>query len=271
MRERWFELPSRGGRMRALELGPTDRPVDIVFSHANGFNARTYRAILEPLARTRRILCPDLRGHGRSELPAVVQGRTSWDDLRDDLLALLGSAELRAVVLSGHSMGATSSLLAAALDPGRIRRLVLFDPVLFSRAAAEGMEDSPMVRGALARRALFASREAAQASYRGRGAFAHWTEEMLADYLADGLQLRRDGQFELSCAPVWEASNYRAQGHDGLAALTACEPPVRILKAENGSTCQTAGDIVAGTTHFLPMERPDLVQIELALASGSSM
>lgn len=271
MRECWFDLNGRGGRMCALELGPTDRPVDIVFSHANGFNAQTYRSILGPLAETRRILCPDLRGHGRSELPTIVEGRNSWNDLRDDLLALLEAADLSGVALSGHSMGATSSLLAAALDPARITRLVLFDPVLFPRTQAVGVEDSPMVRGTLARRSVFASRDAAQSSYRGRGAFANWTEQMLADYLVDGLRERPDGQYELACAPAWEASNYRAQGYDGLAALAACQVPVRILKAESGSTCHAPGEVVAGTTHFLPMERPDLVQAELALASGSSM
>lgn len=257
--------------MRALELGQTERPVDIVFSHANGFNAHTYRTILEPLARTFRILCPDLRGHGRTELPPVVEGRTSWNDLRDDLLALLDAADVSEVVLSGHSMGATSSLLAAAADPHRVRRLVLFDPVLFERDLAANSEDSPMVRATLARRTTFESRLQAQQSYRGRGAFRTWTDEMLADYLVDGLRERPDGGLELSCSPVWEASNYGAQGHDGLAALKACSAPVRILKAEIGSTCHAPGEVVPGATHFLPMERPELVRMELTLASRSTM
>lgn len=271
MRERWFDLPSRGGRMRALEFGPTDRPVDIVFSHANGFNAYTYRTILTPLAQAFRILCPDLRGHGRTKLPTVVEGRTSWEDLGDDLLALLDAADVSDVVLSGHSMGATSSLLAAAANPHRIGRLVLFDPVLITRSLAGNSNDSPMVRGALSRRATFESRAQAQESYRGRGAFRAWTEEMLADYLVDGLRERPDGRFELSCSPVWEASNYGAQGHDGLAALEACSAPVRILKAEIGSTCHAPGEVVPGATHFLPMERPELVRMELTLASRSTI
>ncbi|HEV7386122.1 MAG TPA: alpha/beta hydrolase, partial [Phenylobacterium sp.] len=40
---RTVALPARGGAMAALDFGPQDRPVDIVFSHANGFNGRTYR------------------------------------------------------------------------------------------------------------------------------------------------------------------------------------------------------------------------------------
>ena len=38
------------GEMAGIELGPTDRPYDVIFLHANGFNGRTYRSILQPLA-----------------------------------------------------------------------------------------------------------------------------------------------------------------------------------------------------------------------------
>src|ERR1700710_1513951 len=111
-RERTIPLPTRGGAMAALEFGPQDRPVDIIFSHANGFNGRTYRTILRPLGATLRILALDLRGHGASTLPAVIEGRQGWLDFREDLLALLAAACEAPAVLAGHSMGGTSSLLA---------------------------------------------------------------------------------------------------------------------------------------------------------------
>ena len=71
-RARTIPLPARGGAMAALEFGPAGRPVDIVFSHANGFNALTYRTILAPLAADLRILAIDLRGHGASTLPTAI-------------------------------------------------------------------------------------------------------------------------------------------------------------------------------------------------------
>ena len=49
-RARRVALPARGGEMAVLDFGPPERPVDVVFSHAIGFNARTYRTILGPLA-----------------------------------------------------------------------------------------------------------------------------------------------------------------------------------------------------------------------------
>jgi pimeloyl-ACP methyl ester carboxylesterase len=59
-----------GGEIAALEFGPEDRAIDIVFVHANGFNAQTYRTLLSPLAAGLRILAIDQRGHGATTLPA---------------------------------------------------------------------------------------------------------------------------------------------------------------------------------------------------------
>jgi pimeloyl-ACP methyl ester carboxylesterase len=130
-RVRHIPMPSSGGFMAALDFGPADRPVDIVFSHANGLNARTYRTILAPLAAQLRIVALDLRGHGASTLPADPALSAGWRGYAEDLLAFLKAAVDRPVVLAGHSVGATSSLIAAVEKPERVRSLVLFEPVLF--------------------------------------------------------------------------------------------------------------------------------------------
>ncbi|MGI9169856.1 MAG: alpha/beta fold hydrolase, partial [Caulobacteraceae bacterium] len=122
--------------MAALEFGPADRPIDLIFLHANGFNAAAYRAILAPLAAGRRMMAVDQRGHGATTLAAEIEGRTNWHDFRDDLLALLAVLNLKDVILAGHSMGGTTSLLAAAEAPTRVRSLVLFDPVFLPPGAA---------------------------------------------------------------------------------------------------------------------------------------
>lgn len=262
--------------MSAYEIGPADRAFDIVFSHANGFNARTYLSILATVAGTKRILLPDLRGHGRTGLPADPVGRTSWLDLRDDLLALLKALDLHDVTLAGHSMGATTSLLAAAEAPERVRELVLFEPVVMGRDAAGEMSESPIAQGALKRRAEFPSRSAAEVAYTGRGAFRAWSPQMLSDYVADGFRDLPDGTVTLAAAPAWEHSNYIAQAHDSRSALASIAAPLRIFQAEQNSTFGMSAEeltalkpdpcleIVDGTTHFLPMERPDVVEGALA-------
>ena len=264
------------GEMAFLDFGPQDRTPDLVFLHANGFNARAYRTILAPLSNELRILAPDQRGHGATTLPTDYP-RTSWLDLKDDLLAFLDAMGLERVALSGHSMGGTASLLAAGERPERVRALALLDPVIrppnAPGASSELIGVSPMVQGALRRRRVFPSRAAAVAGYRGRGAFRTWTEAMLVDYVAAGFHELPDGTVTLACTPEWEVSNYVHQDHDAWAAFEASRCPIRILRAERDSpgrldegldrlaaTGRIRVDTIAGTTHFLPMERPDLVR-----------
>src|SRR5579872_1942009 len=174
--------PSGPGEVAYLDFGPSERAPDLVFLHANGFNARAYRTILAPLARDLRILAPDQRGHGATTL-ATDRPRTSWLDLKDDLLAFLDAMGIDRVALAGHSMGGTASLLAAAEAPARVRALALLDPVIRPLTPApftpEQVGASGMVQGALRRRRVFPSRAAAVESYRGRGAFRTWTEAQL--------------------------------------------------------------------------------------------
>ncbi|WGM32871.1 alpha/beta hydrolase [Brevundimonas sp. NIBR11] len=265
------------GDLSVLDFGDPKRPVDLVFCHANGFNAQAYRSILAPLASSLRILAPDLRGHGATTLPLPAK-RKGWQDHRDDLVALLDSIDGPPVVLAGHSMGATSALLATAERPEKVSQVVAFDPVIWKRWAVAALKlplidrlpgHIPLVKGALRRRARFDSREQALAAYRNRGAFRGWSDVMVVDYLGSGLKAEGDG-FVLTCPPTWEASNYAAQGHDPWKAMRDAGRPVRILKAENGSTCAVEPsprglplvtvETVAEGTHFFPMLRPDIAR-----------
>ena len=276
--QRAIALPGRGpGEMAYLDFGDQGRPVDLVFLHANGFNALTYRRILAPLAERYRILAVDQRGHGRTSLETDLAGRRDWLDLRDDLLAFLAALDLRDVVLSGHSMGATASLLAAAAAPMRARRLMLFDPVILPARSGPVSAESPMILAAQKRRAVFPDRAAALSSYTGRGAFKTWPAPVLADYVEAGFRDTPDGQVTLACAPAWEASGFAAHGHDPWDALRQSTCPIAILRAETGSTFHLEGaealegdrirvELAPGSTHFLPMEFPALIRERLVAA-----
>lgn len=267
-----------GGVMSVLDFGDADRPVDLIFVHANGFNAYAYRSLLQPLSGALRIWAPDLRGHGRTRLPADPRGRRSWKDHRDDLISLLDGIEGPPVALAGHSIGGVSGLLAAAERPERVSRLLLLDPVIWRREmvalfnlplAHRFSSRIPIVAGTLRRRALFDSREQALTAYRGRGAFKGWPDLMLSDYLADGLVETAEG-FELACSPAWEASNYAAQAHNPWRALRRYPGATRVLKAETGSLCavppaprglpRVQAEVVAGSGHLFPMTHADRVR-----------
>ncbi|MDO1559261.1 alpha/beta hydrolase [Brevundimonas sp. 2R-24] len=271
--QRFIDLPD--GRMACLDFGPRDRAPDLVFVHANGFNASTYRNLLATPAKTHRILAVDLRGHGRTELPLPDGRLRSWRTHADDLIAFVEAACPRPPVLAGHSMGGTVSLLAASRRPDLARALVLLDPViwtprrdlllslpLFDRAA----EKAPVVKGALKRRSVFASPGEALAAYRGRGAFKGWADQTLKDYLKDGLRLTDGGAYELACAPAWEAANFAAQGNRVWRALRRLQVPATVICGSVRSTtsrpdlvARSPGvkvEVLEGQGHFFPLLNP---------------
>jgi len=284
--------PTSGGatvELAGLEFGDPRRPIDVIFLHANGFNAMTYRSVLAPLAGELRILAVDQQGHGRSPQRSHPEGRANWLEFRDDLVGLLELLDGPPVVLAGHSMGGAASILAAAERPGAVKALALFDPVITPREmviASRGLTvpthaDNPLAVGARRRRAIFPSRAAAIESYSGRGAFKTWPAQALADYVADGFKDRPDGEVELSCAPAWESSNFSAHLNDVWTAIEGLRMPITVLRAEIGSTCSLTSaepyaatnprlrvEVVPGATHFLPIERPDLVRQVLLEMAG---
>jgi pimeloyl-ACP methyl ester carboxylesterase len=268
------------GDVSAIEFGPLTQKLDILFLHANGFNAMTYRQMLASLEGDLHVLAVDLRGHGRSALPAREAGH-SWQVYADDLVALLEALGEAPAVLAGHSMGATTILLALPrLRGAGVKRLVLFDPVLAPRAAYGGAAEweTPIARGALRRKDNFADAEEAFAAYRGRGAFQTWPDAVLRDYLKDGLVAGEGGRLQLACSPRWEAANFATYCvADPYPVVDNPGVSVNIFRAETNSTCHYAppvGDafarmeVVPSTTHFLPMERPDVVERGLREALG---
>jgi pimeloyl-ACP methyl ester carboxylesterase len=266
------------GEMAAVALGDPARPIDLVFLHANGFNALTYRDLLGPLADRAHIVALDMRGHGLTRLPAGDHEREDWNLYRDDLIAAVQRLQLsKPAVFAGHSMGGTTALMAAPTLGGQVRSLVLLDPVIIRPRFAKAEKPMELVEGARRRRRTFPSKGAALAAYVGRGAFKTWPPEAIADYVEDGFTEAEEG-VTLTCAPEWEASNFMAQGSDPWAALDALTRPLTILRAEHGSTCLIREDdglmqrpdrsvtTVPGTTHFLPIERPDVARAAILAA-----
>lgn len=250
------------------ETGPL-----VHFAHANGFNAETYRDLLAPLAQSFRIVASDARGHGFTRLPATPGLAQGWTIFRDDLIAILERlAPEGGAILAGHSMGATASLMTAALRPDLVRALVLVEPVLVPKHVTVGA--SELSKRAIKRRDRFASLAEALDTYRGRGAFKTWTDETIRAYLEGGLEPDGDG-LRLSCRPAWEAEDFRSAppGMSELAAELRC--PVTLVHADDGTAGESEVAIFKrlcpearvlsqpGATHFLPMEFPQIVREEI--------
>lgn len=120
-RELWFQADDRA-RLFAREVG-SGAPV--VFLHGGLADHRTALFHVQSLGRAHRLVCPDLRGAGRSR----SDGPLSWDRLAADVAALLAHLGVDRAVVGGTSMGSGVAVRFALRHPRLLRGLILMSPV----------------------------------------------------------------------------------------------------------------------------------------------
>jgi len=239
----------------------------VVFAHATGFCKETWGPVGDLLPEA-GALALDQRGHGDS---GVADPPFDWWDLGRDVLTVIAAAGWERPIGVGHSSGAASLVMAEVLEPGTFEALLLVEPIVFPPPYVRH-EALPLAVAALRRRASFASRDAALDAYRGLGPFARWTDRALEAYVDGGF--RDDGgEWVLKCRPEVEAECYWAATlHGAWDRLGEVACPAVVVGGEDSDTHPAAflseqaerlGDasveIIAGATHFVPMERPDVV------------
>ena len=125
MTERWI---TRGALRLCVDdygAGPA-----VLLAHGMWCDAGMFARLSAELARDHRVLVPDLRAHGRSDVP-----ETTWTiaDLADDLFAILEALEIPKVTLAGFSMGGMAAADFALRHGDRLTGLSLIG----TSAAAE--------------------------------------------------------------------------------------------------------------------------------------
>ena len=251
----------------------------LFFAHPTGFLGAVWRPVIEAIRRRgfdRRVLTFDQRGHGLSSKP---DRGYEWPNFVADAAALASLLELAAYVGVGHSAGATTLAGVAARDPRRFRRLVLIDPILFDGANAPSVKDSSLARRTRTRRLVWGSRDELRASFRLRSPYDTWTDEALDAYVNAGTFERPDGEIELLCPGRIEAQVYEhAPQMNGFGCLRELTMPALVVRGEHSDAFDAARAdralaslrdgrclTIPGTTHYVPMEKPELVA-DLVLA-----
>ncbi|KUO05533.1 alpha/beta fold hydrolase [Streptomyces caeruleatus] len=114
------------GRVRLFctSPGPAGAPA-LLLVHGWGGDGREWSPHAEDLADRFRVIVPDLRGHGRSEVPD--EGNTPLE-MADDLAALVEVLGCGPVVAVGHSMGGQVVNLLAVRHPELVRSVMALDP-----------------------------------------------------------------------------------------------------------------------------------------------
>ncbi len=115
----------------------------LVLIHGFPLDGRIWEGQLELLAKSGRVLVPDLPGFGRTP-PAPM---ASMEAYAREILALMDGLGLRRFAVAGHSMGGYVALALQRLAPARLSGLALVS----SRATAD-TEEGRKAREVVARR-----------------------------------------------------------------------------------------------------------------------
>ena len=115
----WFE--SEGTRLYAAASGTG---VPVILLHGGLANHLACRVFAAPLAQRFRLITPDLRASGRS----VYGGPLTWNQLADDVAALIRHLGLTRAVIGGVSAGAGCAVRVALRHPELTAALVVLHP-----------------------------------------------------------------------------------------------------------------------------------------------
>jgi pimeloyl-ACP methyl ester carboxylesterase len=108
------------GYKNAFRMAGRGDPVVLV--HGIGDSSKTWFPVIPGLAQSRRVIAPDLLGHGASDKPRHDYSVGGYANGLRDLLSVLGID--RATVV-GHSLGGAVAMQFAYQYPERCERLVL--------------------------------------------------------------------------------------------------------------------------------------------------
>lgn len=233
---RVYDYPSRQATLGAHKGVQAAAPAaaSVLFAHATGFHGRVFDktiSLLDPA----RFSCYsfDQRGHGQSPWPTGESSLEDWDGFGADAAAVgryvkqqhphTGHGEVAGGVVGvGHSMGATSLLLAALQEPQLFSALVVYEPVIFpplwvalSKAFAL-FSESPLALSSRKRRLQFPSVQAAVQNFASKPPMNNFQLDVLHDYVRHGTALV-------------ETEGETAGGDaDGQALRLLCDPNIEV-------------------------------------------
>ncbi|GGW96964.1 alpha/beta fold hydrolase [Streptomyces chryseus] len=225
----------------------------LVLVHGHPFDRTMWAPQIAAFAPTHRVIAPDLRGYGQSE---VVPGVTPLSVFAEDLAGLLDHLGVERAVFGGLSMGGQIVMECYRLFPERVTGLLLADTF----PAAE-TPDGVRSRNALADRLLAEG---------VRGYADEVRDKMVAPYNTEVSALVHRMMAAAPASGAAAALRGRAQRPDYRELLTRVRVPTLVVvgrddaftpvadaEAMHAAIPGSALAVVEGAAHLPNLERPD--------------
>jgi pimeloyl-ACP methyl ester carboxylesterase len=207
------------GHRVSYRIGGTSGPVLLLLHGLLGSGA-SFGPALDELARTHRVLAPDLLGHGASEKPSGDYSLGSLATLVRDLLVVLG---VESATVVGHSLGGGVAMQLAYQFPATVERLVLVDSGGLGRTVSPALRAVALPGAEWVLPAVF-NPYAARAAARLLRPFQRITPPALAQVVA-GLATLADAEartaFVLTARSVIDVRGQRVSATDRLYLAAA--------------------------------------------------
>jgi pimeloyl-ACP methyl ester carboxylesterase len=121
-----------------VHLHGSGAPVLLIHGSGPGVSAwANWRLVMPELARSRRVIAPDMVGFGLTDRPAGM--RYTMDTWVQQALDLLDALDIERADVVGNSFGGALALALAIRAPQRVRRLVLMGSVGVPFEITEGL------------------------------------------------------------------------------------------------------------------------------------
>jgi haloacetate dehalogenase len=149
-------------RVRHGGTGPA-----VVLLHGHPRTHSTWYAVAPALARAGfTVVCPDLRGYGRSGKPASDADHTPYSKraMAADVVALMDQLGHERFAVAGHDRGSYVAYRTALVHSDRVRKLVVMDgvPVIEALERCDARFAAMWCRGGCARGVRRATRQASE-------------------------------------------------------------------------------------------------------------
>lgn len=127
------DLPEVGLRVRHGGSGPP-----VVLLHGHPRTHATWHRVAPLLARRHAVVCPDLRGYGRSSKPATTPDHAPYSKraMARDVVGLMRRLGHERFAVVGHDRGAYVAFRTAMDHPDAVERLAVLDAVPIADALA---------------------------------------------------------------------------------------------------------------------------------------